>query len=765
MISSATYARRRVWDISRFATRAITLTFVLNALLHSSAAAQGNVGIGTTTPDASALLDLTSTTQGFLAPRTTNTQMLGITSPATGLMVFNTTAGSYYYYTGSTWAPFMSASSGWLTSGNSGTNVSNDYLGTSDNQALAIRTNNVERLRILSSGEIGIGVTTPLHKLQLQNGNLALTNNTNTAAELRFYEPTNNGGANYTAFKATTQSDDITYTLPATAPTAGQVLTAGATPTDLTWTTVSSSSLWVVGGGTGSLVGVGSGNSAAGAYAIAAGQNNSAAGTNATAIGGSTNTASGNYSTVAGGQQNVANTTNATVGGGYLNLASGTYATIAGGQNSTASGTNAFIGGGNSNTASGLFSTIGGGQSNQATNQYAGVAAGQSNTATNAYAYVGGGLSNSAQAQYSTVGGGNSNTVSGNYSTIAGGRNNSATATYNFVAGYNNSTGSNAHYSMVFGAGASVSNANTIAFHHVGTGGSTLVGIRKTDPTEALDVTGNIRLSGALMPNNTAGTSGQVLRSGGAGAAPTWADLGSISWSLTGNSGTSASTNFLGTTDAVDLVVRTNNTERMRVESGGDVGIGTNNPAHKLEVAGGTIAVTNSNNTASTLRFYEPSSSGSNYTELKARTQTSNISYNWPDTAGQANDVLTTDANGNLYWSNNLLTGSLYLGGTTSATISSNAHNFALDANYTIHRISAQGNQDITGFAGGADGRVIIVINVGNSTITLKWQDNNSDAANRIIGSGGNLQLGGDQSASLVYDGVAQRWRVYATYP
>ncbi len=41
-------------------------------------------------------------------------------------------------------------------------------------------------------------------------------------------------------------------------------------------------------------------------------------------------------------------------------------------------------------------------------------------------------------------------------------------------------------------------------------------------PTEKLDVTGNIRLSGALMPNNLTGTTGQVLTSAGAGVAPTW---------------------------------------------------------------------------------------------------------------------------------------------------------------------------------------------------------------------------------------------------
>jgi hypothetical protein len=47
-------------------------------------------------------------------------------------------------------------------------------------------------------------------------------------------------------------------------------------------------------------------------------------------------------------------------------------------------------------------------------------------------------------------------------------------------------------------------------------------GIANATPSEKLDVTGNIRFSGALMPNNAAGTSGQYLTSAGAGAPPTW---------------------------------------------------------------------------------------------------------------------------------------------------------------------------------------------------------------------------------------------------
>ena len=65
------------------------------------------VGIGTTTPNASAILDLTTTTQGFLPPRMTDAQKNAIATPATGLMVWCTncgTAGELQVYNGTTWA-------------------------------------------------------------------------------------------------------------------------------------------------------------------------------------------------------------------------------------------------------------------------------------------------------------------------------------------------------------------------------------------------------------------------------------------------------------------------------------------------------------------------------------------------------------------------------------------------------------------------------------------------------------------------------------
>ncbi len=76
--------------------------------------AQANVGIGTTTPNASAILDLTSTNSGLLPPRMTHAQMNAIPATvATGDFVFCTdstaflTPSTYYYYNGSAWVPFM----------------------------------------------------------------------------------------------------------------------------------------------------------------------------------------------------------------------------------------------------------------------------------------------------------------------------------------------------------------------------------------------------------------------------------------------------------------------------------------------------------------------------------------------------------------------------------------------------------------------------------------------------------------------------------
>jgi hypothetical protein len=63
----------------------------------------GNVGIGTVTPNASAIAEMSSTTQGFLPPRMTSVQRDAISSPALGLVIFNTTTNCLNFFVGSGW--------------------------------------------------------------------------------------------------------------------------------------------------------------------------------------------------------------------------------------------------------------------------------------------------------------------------------------------------------------------------------------------------------------------------------------------------------------------------------------------------------------------------------------------------------------------------------------------------------------------------------------------------------------------------------------
>jgi hypothetical protein len=67
----------------------------------------------------------------------------------------------------------------------------------------------------------------------------------------------------------------------------------------------------------------------------------------------------------------------------------------------------------------------------------------------------------------------------------------------------------------------------------------------------------------------------------------------SAQWSLTGNGSTTPGTNFLGTTDNKELILKTNNVERFRIAAGGNVGIGTNNPQGLLHIANGDVLLQN----------------------------------------------------------------------------------------------------------------------------------------------------------------------------
>lgn len=154
-------------------------------ILHIAFLYSQNVGINATggAPNASAGLDVDFNNRGVLIPRValTATNAAGpITSPATSLLVYNTaTAGTapnnvtpgYYYWNGTAWVRLLNNDGNnglsWLTTGNNGTTVANNFIGTIDNQSFAIRTNNTERMRILNTGLVGINTTAPVMMLDV----------------------------------------------------------------------------------------------------------------------------------------------------------------------------------------------------------------------------------------------------------------------------------------------------------------------------------------------------------------------------------------------------------------------------------------------------------------------------------------------------------------------------------------------------------------------------------------------------------------------
>jgi len=195
--------RMRHFNASRNPGRSTIRMFVLAALVAasvctSSARAQ-HVGIGTTTPAVTAILDITAANMGLLIPRMATATKLAIVAPATGLLVYDNTLNTFYYFNGVAWVPFLSSSgssAGWLLLGNLGTIAGTNFLGTTDLQDLVFSTNSVEGMRLSTAGNLGIGINAPtsiLHtvasgaKVANYTGNLLTNIATSSTASITKY--------------------------------------------------------------------------------------------------------------------------------------------------------------------------------------------------------------------------------------------------------------------------------------------------------------------------------------------------------------------------------------------------------------------------------------------------------------------------------------------------------------------------------------------------------------------------------------------------
>ena len=110
-------------------------------MLFCATMSYSQVGIGTTTPDASSALDITSNSSGILIPRLTSAQRDAIANPANGLLIFNTDSDEFQFNSNTTtnpvWKAFSLTTTSSSTSGQS-VKYSNTDTSTNVNQTSAI---------------------------------------------------------------------------------------------------------------------------------------------------------------------------------------------------------------------------------------------------------------------------------------------------------------------------------------------------------------------------------------------------------------------------------------------------------------------------------------------------------------------------------------------------------------------------------------------------------------------------------------------------
>jgi hypothetical protein len=135
----------------------LLLGVVLSGLSYSALAQTGAVGVGTTTPDANAAMDISAGTganKGLLVPRMTEAQRTALTTTSQGMLVYQTngTQPGFWYFQSGQWLPLGigsgTSAQSWLRTGNASTTPASNFVGTTDAQDLVLRTNNTEKLRL-----------------------------------------------------------------------------------------------------------------------------------------------------------------------------------------------------------------------------------------------------------------------------------------------------------------------------------------------------------------------------------------------------------------------------------------------------------------------------------------------------------------------------------------------------------------------------------------------------------------------------------------
>ena len=488
------------------------------------------VGIGTTAP-AEELEVVGDVRTSSLAG--TGTRMVQADANGTLTPLAEGTASQVLLGTG-VWGSVPGITNDWSLTGNTGTVNGTNFIGTTDNQALDVRTNNIIRTRITNKGQIetlNTGNSVFVGEGAGESDDLSDNNNVNIGyqAGASNITGTSNVGIGYQALQNGTASEITAIGNRALQNNTATRNTAIGYDAMKTTTT-------------------GADNTAVGYTSL----NNNITGFQNVGIGVNTlfRNTTGSQNTTTGTFSLSDNTT------GIRNTANGYFAlndNITGSDNTGIGGRSLML----------------------------------NNTGSNNSGFGYGSLLRNTSGNFNVALG----YFSGQYN---------LTGSYNIIVGaYADVISPDLINASAIGYNAKVATSNSMVLG--GTGADAVkVGIGTTAPAEELEVVGDVRTSslagtgtrmvqadanGTLTPL-AEGTASQVLLGTGVwGAVP----ASTSEWSLTGNAGTDPTINFIGTTDANDLVIKTNSTETARMTTAGNFGIGTNAPASRLHIKGGQI--------------------------------------------------------------------------------------------------------------------------------------------------------------------------------
>ena len=577
------------------------------------------------------------------------------------------------------------AASGWSVAGNAAT--STNFLGTTNSQALIVKTNNVERYRVTGGGAMGINEDNPTQKLEVAGNILVKTDGTGTG-ELRLQEPSSNMGNNYTGFKAGNLPVNVIYTLPTTSPLEGQVLSSN-TQGILSWITPSTGATGTAGGDlTGTYPNPTIANNAVDGTKIALGSDANgdmmyyngtdyvrlpigssgeiltvSSGIPTWSVVGATGTAGGDLTgtypnpTIANDAVTTAKIANNQVNGTKIALGSDANGDImyyngtdyvrlpigsSGQQLIVSSGIPAW----SAPTILSLPTTT--------VNGTAGVIRQNSQVIYHSYGnnatFFGEGAGNAALGTSTTnnvgIGYYSLNSNIGNQNTAVG----VSAMSGNSSGGGNTAIGFSA---LSFGSSGNLNSAlGQFALASVN-GGNQNVGLGYQAGNYVTTGSDNVYV-GANSGSGSVQTTGSNNTFLGAstgqrgGANTSFSSVTLIGYNS--NMGADNLTN--ATAIGANAVVSTNNSLVLG-NTNVNVGIGTSTPGQKLDIANGNVILSNSSGSVGSLRFQEQAVNGSNYIAFRAPNSiASDVTWTLPDADGTSGQVLTTNGSGTLSWAN-----------------------------------------------------------------------------------------------------------------